>query len=554
MRFMHLLFKRIAFFMVCSMVLLSHVPVFSQTSVIVEPGENTINDAMNAHPGDTLILQKGKEYVVSEPIVITVPAVIRGESYSLDDADPPAVIRGHAAPGEELSFYMIQAAADLTLIDIGFIGFTTGNKQIGGVCAVSESYIDIEANGCILQGCSIWMQTNQFPGTHFLLHNNIHFNTSYTGWCSFGCGIVGPLYKGDSIITESYNNTVFVGGENMSSAGTKPNGSQYINHNTYVNTWGMTFHKCKDKDFSLRNCILFNTFLKGYVGPRTDEYGDTIWGGDYIPYRFGDTLSGDFAIVPHLLDSVDVPGMTREVTVTHNLQYNEQRVLDWNTANDVATQPFVTWPVDSLADLYGWTIENNLMDQDGTSLNPQFEMGEIPIGAFEKSWEQRLGSMIAGSIPVEIAWRPGGEEPKDFIWPLPFNFRPTNEALLTAGTDGYPLGDLNWFGKEVVTAWENGWANPVIERSGKPVELSLVNYPNPFNAVTTISYHLPTGSHVTMKIYDLTGAEVASLVNEYQIAGRHEIMFDGTTLSEGLYFCKIQAGNLSEHQKMTLLH
>ncbi|MEN8228509.1 MAG: T9SS type A sorting domain-containing protein [Bacteroidota bacterium] len=554
MKSTRLLLKRTAFLMALSMVLLSHEPVYSQTGIIVEPGENTIIDAMNAHPGDTLILQKGREYVVSQAIEITVPTVIRGEAYTLDDADPPAVIRGHPASGHEDDFYMFFAAADLTLIDIGFIGFTATNKQIEAICGVTKPYIDIEASGCIIQGCRRWIQTNRFPGSHFLLHNNIHFNNCTGPWDSYG-SYVGPFFKGDSIITETYNNTVFVGGKYMSSAGTGPNGSQFIDHNTYVNTFGMTFHKCRDKDFSLRNSIMFNTFLQGYMGERiwVEGYDTLFWGGDYVSYRMGDTLNGDFAIFPHLLDSVDVPGMTREVAVTNNLQYNEQRVLEWNEANDVTTQPFVTWPVDSLGELYGWTIEDNWMDQDGTSFDPQFEMGEIPIGAFEASWAQRLDRMDPSIPDHEIAWRPDSAEPKDFIWPLPFDFTPTNEAILHAGDDGYPLGDLNWFGPEVVAAWEAGLSNPLNTRKIESLDLRLVNYPNPFSAVTTISYNLPASNNVTVKIYDVTGAEVDTLADEYQMAGRHEIMFDAANLSEGIYFCHFKVGNLSQHQKMSLI-
>ena len=62
------------------------------------------------------------------------------------------------------------------------------------------------------------------------------------------------------------------------------------------------------------------------------------------------------------------------------------------------------------------------------------------------------------------------------------------------------------------------------------MDLKLGNYPNPFSAVTTISYKLPISSNVTMKIYDVTGSEVGIVVNETQSAGQHEIIFDGATL------------------------
>ncbi|PID91826.1 MAG: hypothetical protein CSA96_06395, partial [Bacteroidetes bacterium] len=78
---------------------------FAQSSVVVEPGLNTIQAAMADHPGDTLILQKGKEYVVSESIEITQPTVIMGQPYERDGSgDPPAVIRGSADPGQEEDF------------------------------------------------------------------------------------------------------------------------------------------------------------------------------------------------------------------------------------------------------------------------------------------------------------------------------------------------------------------------------------------------------------------------------------------------------------------
>ena len=168
--------------MAFSIVLLSHETAFSQSEIIVEPGENTLLDAVRDSPGSTLILKKGEEYMIDTTIQITVPTIIRGEEYALDDTDPPAVIRMFVDPGEAYKLYMFSADADLKLKDLGFIGFTATNKQIAGVCEVAAAYIDIEASGCILQGCSRWMWTDNLPGIHFLLQNNIHFNSSAHPW------------------------------------------------------------------------------------------------------------------------------------------------------------------------------------------------------------------------------------------------------------------------------------------------------------------------------------------------------------------------------------
>ena len=79
------------------------------------------------------------------------------------------------------------------------------------------------------------------------------------------------------------------------------------------------------------------------------------------------------------------------------------------------------------------------------------------------------------------------------------------------------------------------------------------NYPNPFNPSTVISYQLPVIGFVTLKVYDILGREVATLVNEEKPAGEYEVEFNGTNLPSGIYFYQIKAGNYSETKKMVLL-
>ena len=81
------------------------------------------------------------------------------------------------------------------------------------------------------------------------------------------------------------------------------------------------------------------------------------------------------------------------------------------------------------------------------------------------------------------------------------------------------------------------------------------NYPNPFNPSTVISYQLPVSSKVSLKIYDLLGREVATLVNEEQSAGRHnyELGIRNYDLASGIYFYKLQANNFIETKKMLVI-
>jgi hypothetical protein len=80
------------------------------------------------------------------------------------------------------------------------------------------------------------------------------------------------------------------------------------------------------------------------------------------------------------------------------------------------------------------------------------------------------------------------------------------------------------------------------------------NYPNPFNPLTNISYTIPATLLVTLKIYDALGHEVRTLINERQNFGAHSVSFDASELPSGIYFYKLQAGDLlTEMKKMMLI-
>ena len=121
----------------------------------------------------------------------------------------------------------------------------------------------------------------------------------------------------------------------------------------------------------------------------------------------------------------------------------------------------------------------------------------------------------------------------------------SNGSYLFAGTNGSGV-----------------WRRPISEmitdikgeQDNLPTEFKLEqNYPNPFNPTTAIRYQLSAFSKVTLKVHDLLGREVATLVDEEKSPGNYEVKFDGTNLASGVYFCQLQAGGFVDTKKIMLL-
>lgn len=79
------------------------------------------------------------------------------------------------------------------------------------------------------------------------------------------------------------------------------------------------------------------------------------------------------------------------------------------------------------------------------------------------------------------------------------------------------------------------------------------NYPNPFNPVTRLSYKLNKDGFVTLKVYNLVGQELYTLVSEYQKTGTYNVRFDGSELTTGIYIYKLQVNDFSSVKRMTLI-
>ena len=171
------------------------------------------------------------------------------------------------------------------------------------------------------------------------------------------------------------------------------------------------------------------------------------------------------------------------------------------------------------------------------------EIGTYICKKYEITWKV---SALFGPIPVKLFSTENTFWIAEDNWVV-LDIIPTNHIDLSLlGIDPFSIPGLK---TEIISNIVS-----VNETPNIPNTITLYqNYPNPFNPSTTIKYQIPNAGLVTLKVYDLLGNEVATLVNKEKPVGTYEIGFSASGLSSGIYFYKLQSGNFTETKKMILI-
>jgi len=121
------------------------------------------------------------------------------------------------------------------------------------------------------------------------------------------------------------------------------------------------------------------------------------------------------------------------------------------------------------------------------------------------------------------------------------------DSKLSVGNYSYRLKQIDFDGSFEYSSVVN------VDLTAPTVFALEQNFPNPFNPSTMISYSIPQNSFVTLKVYDIIGNEVATLVNQTQSAGKYDVRFDASSLSNGVYLYSIKTDNFTSTKKMILM-
>ncbi|HUL42807.1 MAG TPA: YCF48-related protein [Bacteroidota bacterium] len=205
----------------------------------------------------------------------------------------------------------------------------------------------------------------------------------------------------------------------------------------------------------------------------------------------------------------------------------------------------------SIADAEGYRQNLLLADgQDKTEVGSNELPPLPPEGSFDVRFSSNrlvefLSSTTSREIPISVH---GG------AFPLKITWKGTNVSLHAAvKIDGRTI-TLHSGSVEEISSVGSGLVLVLSNAPLLPASYSLYqNYPNPFNPSTTIRYDLPVSSHVRLKVYDLLGQLVRTLADDPEPAGYHTVKFDGSGLSSGLYFYRLEAGKYLDVKKMLIV-
>ena len=298
------------------------------------------------------------------------------------------------------------------------------------------------------------------------------------------------------------------------------------------------------------------TFSRDVWLVRTDAAGDTLW-----TRTFGGTGSDLGAAVLQTADNgFIVTGKTRVIGGEYDLyliRTDENGNTLWtktyngpSSPNSVDDGRDIELMSDGGVAIVGFSNLNTWLlrtDANGDTLWTKQYPGSGG-DSFDKTSDG--GFVIVGGIQL-IRTNANG----DLLWST--TFAGLANSVQQTSDGGYIVAGYNFFSATKDDLWlaRFGSDPTSIEKDIEtPNEYLLFqNYPNPFNPSTKISWQSPVSSHQSLKVYDLLGNEIATLVNESKPAGSYEVEFDASELTSGIYFYELQSGSFIETKKMILI-
>jgi hypothetical protein len=508
---------------------------------------DTLPNGDPVNPNRVYRLARGLVYFASGTMELRRDVTIIADAEPAGTKPPviaPAILQdGSTAPAPLFRFYKNATLKNLYITRIRPDTSNPQNDYSQGI-VISGDSTRIIVQGCIFDG---WGSGAIFKGAVFskiyitdcVFRNQMNGGGSWFGGWAFESGAT----PGDTVVM--VNNTHFNCGSYLFVPNRSVTTYSRVEHNTIFTTHVNPLYAPYLTNSRVRSNIFYGTLAMGQSNVEiTGGWFD--WSGAPSSTVSIDTLPSN------LKTTYGISEADRNVTCTNNVYFWPQSYYDqWHTVFlDTLTPP--VWMNTRTAGMFGNDAEYPLLfDADNQDVDPGFVTELVDHLPNLLAYCRR--NRGATSEPNQHYFMPTGTDLFNVPWPLPENLAYTNVALQSAGHDGFAVGDLNWF-----PAQKAAWLLTDVSPDGGAVlpsrfELSQ-NYPNPFNPATKISYDLVQSGKVSLKVYNLTGQLVETVVDGVeQPSGKYTVDVNMNSHASGAYFYVLQQGANRQAKMMMLL-
>lgn len=279
-----------------------------------------------------------------------------------------------------------------------------------------------------------------------------------------------------------------------------------------------------------------------------------LMGDIYAVFREDSTLSRPVETIVPAEPSISVDDWFVQIKASQNAQEDlllafgaHVNATDGFDAKYDYAKPPVSPAPNAIETYFEQAAWNSLFTKYGSDIRAKYI-----FPAAGKSWSFKVKAKTAGMMT--LSWSSINQQIPEEIRGKYFFL--LNSQGLVSGLNmlSVPFFSFNAEAGVVYTFTINSTLTAIGDETGLPQEYSLgQNYPNPFNPATMIRYDVKETGHVSLKIYDMIGNEVATLVNETKQAGRYDVSFDASGLASGVYLYKMQAGSFTMTRKLVLM-
>lgn len=501
---------------------------------------DTTSDGKQLH--DVYKLENGKTYFYNQSAIfknpITLVADVPGTT---NETKPPKIILTVDDEGAVPYSYVITAFADLTVKNIAFSTTTIDEGYSwANVFLLQKDDLNLTIDNCHFELSGWGMVEAVVKNTNITITNCHLRNGTVLGtgdeWCPFfleiNSGNVNNLIMRNNTFFNLQGTIVNIEKQNRI--------NNYIfDHNTCVNVVKGFSDFQGHLNSTITNNIFYNVGTHGVTKNFLKTTEDNIVDGIISV----DTL---YSNEPGAADSIKAKSPMKEserkFVVKNNLYFVTKGVKDYWAAYDSLVA--IPWMNSRSIGLFNDKKNYpNFIAENNVEIDPGFKN----FGGTEQMIAQLHNHRKAGVFGF-WGWDPDSADLKEhwaFLqWPLPEDF--SYSANTIKSTDGFHVGSLKWYPTELAQYTD------VEDEIAEVTTFELKNnYPNPFNPTTTIEFNLPVASVVIIKVYNVIGQEVASLVNDEKAAGNNKVVFDAGNLASGVYYYKVEAAPVNGEAKMS---